>query len=183
VNKAILIQQTFDSGIHVQMLGLSFAHHADYCAQWDWDYWVHSGRVRFWEGEKFLAFKAWGKLALAQQAVLQGYEHIVYIDTDAYISNPKADLREACIKEINMVKFWEKSAIEHFQGGVIYMHNTPELHLYGVLSTLLEEAKYYLERMPHLRGWFEQGQMNELASYSPAYFNELNISVNPVKSP
>jgi len=158
LNDALLMQITKDAE-YARMIGLYYDRHAEYCHQNKFDYWVHSGPVRFSE------HPSWDKFTLASQAFIMGYQYVVYLDADAYICDPDADLRDACIKPVNMVRW--SFPLSHLQAGVMYFNNA-DGYAKAVCAHLLEEAKYYLEVEPDLRGWFEQGQIRELITHPEA---------------
>jgi hypothetical protein len=181
MNNAVLFQMA-GTADYLRLSTLYYARHVEYCAKHNFDYIVQGGPVRYW-GEQPLI--GWAKLAMIQGFIMQGYEYIVYLDADAYISELKTDLRIACQKPINMVRWWNHSeSLSHLQGGVIYVHSlSPEVNpanAYTIISTFLQEAKYYIERYPGLRGWYEQGQINEFAKHEwfKDYFGELPMEFN-----
>jgi hypothetical protein len=73
---------------------------------------------------------------------------------------------------------WEYP-LSHLQAGAIYWNNEGN-NAYTITTHMLEERKYYLERFPTLRGWFEQGQMNEMAreEHTKPFFHEIGIEWN-----
>ncbi len=157
VTDALLIQQGFDAESG-RYFSLYYDRHVEYCIRHRFDYWCHMGPVRHM-GDR----DPWTKLALVQSAFLQGYSNVIWLDMDAFIYDIKMDLRAACLRPINM-SHWTYPT-PHLQAGVIYFNNASG-KAYEIVSRCLEEKKYYLERFPTLRGWFEQGQLNEV-SQSP----------------
>jgi hypothetical protein len=150
--KACLIQAC-KSPSWAPMMGLYYARHAQYCADHDWHYWCQVGPERFFEdGED-----PWWRLGMVQRALNQGYEYVCLMDADAFIWDTTVDLREACKTAINMVRW--SFPLSHLQAGCTYWHGDDA---YNLVSTLLNDRKYYLERAPGLMGWYEQGQLNEL---------------------
>jgi len=175
MNDALIIQIANGTRFR-EMVSLYYDDLVAYCKLFQFDYWLHSGPVRYWDKDPLIP---WAKLALVQQAALQGYQYIVYLDTDVFISDPHVNLRDACIKPVNMVRWWNKKPVTHLQGGVIYFNNTDNL-VYQVTSYCLQESKYYLERMPGLRGWYEQGQLTEMAGQptTEKFIGEIDVRFN-----
>lgn len=181
MNNAILFQIAGNAD-YLKLTSLYYDRHVEYCAKHGFDYHIHGGPVRDYGEWPWIG---WAKIALMQKFCLQGYEYIVYLDADAYIADMKTDLRVACVKAINMARWWKHSeSLSHLQGGVIYVHSVPPqvnpANAYTIISTLLQEAKYYVDKFPGLRGWFEQGQMNELSKHEwfKDYFGEVPMEFN-----
>jgi len=181
MNNAVLLQLAGTSE-YLKLMTLYFDRHVEYCERHDFDYIVQGGPVAHWAEPPWIG---WAKIAMMQQLMLQGYEYLVYLDADAYISDLSVDLRSVCQKPINMVRWWDQSeSLSHLQGGVIYMHSLPpqaqQANAYTIVSTLLQEAKYYIDRFPGLRGWYEQGQINEFSKHDwfKDFFGEVPIEYN-----
>ena len=170
---ALLIQQVEEaqSDKWGSMIALYYGRHVEYCQKHKADYWCQIGPVRYYD------VSPWMKIALAQRAFLQGYKYVAWLDADAYIEDLSADFRQACIGPISMVR-WEYP-LSHLQAGVIYFNNEGQ-NAYTITTHLLEERKYYLERFPTLRGWYEQGQINEMARQEQTkdFFHEIPIEWN-----
>lgn len=149
---------------------------SEYCRVHKCDYLFHSAPVRYWDKKPLTS---WAKLALAQQAILQGYRYVFTLDADLFISNPQVDFREAAVKPVNMVRWWKGRPVNHLNAGVIFWNNKGD-EAYRILSGILQEAKYYLERMPGIRGWYEQGHLNELAAQplTKNFFGEMPLAYN-----
>jgi hypothetical protein len=184
VNNAVLLQLA-GTADYLKLVSLYFDRHTKYCAEHGFDYIVQGGPVANF-GEQPLI--GWAKIAMMQKLCMQGYEYIVYLDADAYIADTDVELRAACLKPITMVRWWDKqsqeNALSHLQGGVIYVHSLPpsvnQMNAYSILSTLLQEAKYYIDMYPGMRGWYEQGLINQLAQHPwfKDFFGEVPIEFN-----
>jgi hypothetical protein len=170
MNDAILIQVSSEAQ-HAKHLGLYYDRHLEYCARHGFDYWTHVGPVRFCD------HLAWSKLVLASQAMIQGYSYIAYLDTDAFIADTAVDLRDACVTAINSVRW--NVPLSHLQAGVLFFNNGLG-YAKAILDFLLQESKYYLEVYPDLRGWFEQGQLNDFAKIpgNERHINTLGVKWN-----
>lgn len=170
MKNAVIIQQV-DDPKWALMIALFYERMAQYCHRHNFDYWVQSGPARHYLGEG----NPWGKVALVQQALLQGYENVVCMDADAFVLDMNADLRQACVKAVNLV--WWEQPFHHLQGGVTYWHGEDA---YKVATYMLTERRYYLERFPNVRGHYEQGQLNEMYEDPRNHylFGELDIKWN-----
>jgi hypothetical protein len=167
---ALLIQVSSETQ-YAKHLGLTYNRHLAYCLQHDFDYQVHIGSVRYCD------HPAWAKFHLASQAFTLGYEYVVYLDDDAFIADLNVDLRTACLAAFNLA-LWSVP-LKHLQCGVIYMNNGNG-YAKGLLDVLIQEQKYYLERFPDLRGWYEQGQLNDYSKmpYNTRHFHQLPLKWN-----
>lgn len=176
MNNALLIQQSHGPD-GAEMTAATYPRHAVYCARHDWDYWMQHGPVRGYEESPQ---SAWAKIRLIQQAFLQGYTYVAWLDLDAYISDLDTDLRAACLAPVNMVRW--SVPLSHLQAGCIYLNNYDN-RAYSLVSSMLDEMKYYLEEHPTLRGWFEQGQLNRMRDWPGVkdYFHELPWEWNHCK--
>jgi hypothetical protein len=177
VNDSILIQQV-NNAQGGKMLALTFARHAEYCAQHGFDYRVQIGQVTYMDERD-----PWNKIRLAQEACITGYLYIVWLDLDTLITDMDADLREACVMPMNLVH-WD-FPLPHLQGGAIYWNDTGLINkdfpqAYSILSSIMEEKKYYLQRFPTIRGWYEQGQINEMVDSKryTDYIGEIDVKWN-----
>ena len=170
---ALLIQQVEENASDKwgSMIALYYGRHVDYCQRHHMDYLCQIGPVRYYEKSP------WMKIAMVQQALLQGYKYVAWLDADAYIERMDVDIRAACVGPMNAVR-WE-FPLSHLQAGVIYFNNEGN-NAYTITTHMLEERKYYLERFPTLRGWYEQGQMAEMArgGSTQSFFNEIGIEWN-----
>ena len=167
---AVLIQ-TCDNVANAEMIALYFGRHVEYCVKHDFDYWTHSGRMRMCDDQP------WVRFALAIEAFLTGYKYVVYLDTDAFIYDLDADLREACIKPINLVRYTVPTS--HLNTGVIYFNNDRQIAK-AVCQFLLQERRYFMEYYPSLRGWFDQGHVNLIYNNpgNAEHFGEVDIKYN-----
>jgi hypothetical protein len=172
MSNAVLIQACKSAaGGWGDMLGLYYARHAQYCAAHDWHYWCQIGPERWFDdGED-----PWWRLGMVQRALAQGYEYVCLMDADAMINDISVDLREACITPLNMVRW--SFPLSHLQAGVTYWRGEMA---YNLVSVLLNDRKYYLERAPGLMGWYEQGQINEMYKEKRTHhlFTELPYKFN-----
>lgn len=167
---AIIIQHASEASA-AKHVGLYYNRHIQYCIEHDFDYLVKIGPVRYVE------HPAWSKFILAVDAFNQGYEYVIWMDTDAFIADSSVDLRDACISAFNMTEW--TSPLKHLQAGVVYMNNGNGYAL-AICQALLSESKYYLEYYPQLRGWYEQGQLNQLAQIptNARHFRHLPLCWN-----
>lgn len=187
MNNGVILQLA-DGARYQEMITVYFQEMVEYCGRHKFDYWMHGGPVRYWDMDPITP---WAKLALVQQAFLQGYQYVICFDADLFICNHAIDLREACPKPINMVRWWKGRPVNHLQGGAIYFNNDKGV-AYAGITYALQEAKYFLERNPGKRGWFEQGQLNEMSKEAnkkgmfweiPTKFNWSEDFCPPCKDP
>lgn len=127
---ALLIQQA--DGEHVHLLNLTIRDHADYCARHGFDYWPVYGSALTGKDSDRHAF--WNKVALLRKAAADGYQYIVWLDSDCWIEDPETDLRDACRPDrIGMVwhgkKYWPEGpeCYDHYNCGAIYIGNGREV--------------------------------------------------------
>lgn len=92
MNDAILLQQA--SGVHTHLLNLTIRDHSAYCQRHNFDYLPMFGDVLHGPDAKRHAF--WAKCAMLRRAAEQGYQYIVWLDSDTWIEDGDIDLRTAC---------------------------------------------------------------------------------------
>ncbi len=153
MNNAILIQQIYPNTEGVKLLELTQARHQAYCDKWQIDYQCVYDKV-FEHDEKLGSF---AKIALIQQAILDGYTYIIWLDADTVIKNLKVDLRLGCVMGIGAC--WHRiPQLNHWNVGALYMIKTP------AVKSFIEEWRGIYP--PPKDGWNEQGVFNRLAMKS-----------------
>ena len=131
-------------------LQLTYARHAEYCKKWNIDYHVRIGQVPRYEND------AWAKIALIQEQ-LWWHDYVIWLDADTIIRDFETDIRRAFVSPINGVR-WEHP-LSHVQAGILFFRSDS----LPLVDYMMNERKYYIKRFPGLRGWYEQGQLNEMA--------------------
>jgi hypothetical protein len=92
MNNAVLIQHVYTRAQEfIDMSRLTYQRHAAYASAHKMDYWNLVRDYRDLPIER----GGWAKVRLIQQALKDGYEHVIWLDADAAIMNFAADLREA----------------------------------------------------------------------------------------
>ena len=150
MNNAILIQQAYTVGGFDALLELTKTRNEVYCALHNFDF-----LCTVEDGDRPSSMGAWQKVALIKDAMLKGYEYIIWLDADALIYDTAADLREAC--EIDKIgACWHRiPQLHHWNVGVLYIHNSPETR------TFIDA--WSNSYPPPNDGWYEQGVFNGMA--------------------
>lgn len=158
MNNAILIQQAWEgeygNGSYVPLMELTKERNEAYCQKHGFDYIYKVGVEGLTFNDVYTG--CWTKVELIRNALIAGYEYIVWLDPDALILDTDTDLREACINGIGVC--WMRiPQLDHWNVGVMYVKNSPQ-----VLAFIDE----WLTTFPGDRQWREQGTFNELAMKS-----------------
>lgn len=185
-NNSVIIQHAFTYGPEfTDMLRLTYQRHAAYALAHNFDYWHIIGGVHDYPIER----GGWDKVKLIHDALEQGYEHIVWIDTDAAIINFECDLRDAlpagaCIgaalhDPAKSGYLQQMQVPKHYNVGVMYIKA-------GAKPFIAEWLNRYYGR---LERFLEQGEFNRMVE-DPAwtgYFAPVEdkwnatVNVNMVK--
>jgi hypothetical protein len=150
MNNALLIQHCSGS-IHARMLAVFYARHVEYCIAHKFDYWA------LMDGRYPVMYSPWARVPLILDALGRGYQYIVAMDTDAYIHDLSADLREACppvgfgacIHDANDVP-------RHYNIGVLYVTRSAQVR---------EFCEHWLLLYPGYDNMEEQTIFNNLVSH------------------
>ena len=150
MNNAILIQQCYPGLGYEPMLELTMERNEIYCRKWQFDYQcIIDNVVTNWEPKQ----GGWAKIELIRRALENGYEYVVWLDTDALIKDTDVDLREGCPK-FGIGACWMRiPQLHHWNVGVLYIRNSQE-----VRDFVIE----WLSKFPGGRQWMEQGVFNEM---------------------
>jgi hypothetical protein len=143
VNNAIILQHSFANANYNDLARFSFPLHLKYCEQHGVDY-------RF-EFRTFTPVGDWDSVYMIQNAIYD-YDYVAYIDTDAIIFNQQADIRDACIKPINVVHY--EIPFKHFNTGVMFFK--------GKCNETKDFIKDWLKGFPGTERWAEQGVFNDM---------------------
>jgi len=149
--RSVLIQQVYPDTEYVQMLELTQAHHKAYCEKHNIEYLAVFDEVFPHD----IKLGGYGKIKLIQQAKENGYDSIIFLDTDAFIRDLDANV---C------------AAIEHNKIGACW-HRIPQLHHWNVGALYIDncaETKEFIDKWlsvypPPRDGWNEQGVFNRMA--------------------
>lgn len=158
MSRAVLIQQVYRGSEYVDALTLTYARHLKYCQKFDMDYLtIHGNVVEKWD----MKFGGWAKVALMFNALLDGYDKVIWLDADCLIADLNTDLCEACP--------------EHGIGCVLHTPNgRPPVYNVGCLyTTNSERTQFFFNEWlgwypGPVDGWHEQGMFN-LLSQIPHY--------------
>ncbi len=171
--RSILLQNTSPVGEYSKMLELTRERNAEYCKLHNFDF-----ACTVSEPAHPVTDGGWEKIAMIQQAMQEGYDFIVWLDSDAMIYDKSVDLRNACnIGKIGAC--WHRiPQLHHWNVGVLYIHNTPETRKF------IDE--WYASYPAPKDGWFEQGVFNRMAmncktvvTLSDKWNATLNVSMVP----
>lgn len=200
MNNAVLIQECWSTdawtaplcGMFYDMLRLTFPRHAAYARAHAMDYWMVMGDVH----DEKMPQGAWDKINLMKLALSRGYEHVIWLDTDAAIADMDCDLRDAlpagkligaCVHDPEKSEYLRSLNVpRHMNVGVMYLRNG----MRGDISTL-EFINDWLSRHPGHPRWQEQGAFNDMA-LEAKYADMVavvddkwnaTINVNPVAVP
>lgn len=173
MNNAILLQQAYPVGGFDALLDLTKERNTEYCKAHDFDY------LCIVEDDPRGCDKgSWKKISMIEQAMKDGYEFIVWLDSDAMIYDMAMDLRKAC-EAGKIGACWHRiPQLHHWNVGVLYVHNTPET------QDFVSEWNTAYPAPPD--GWFEQGVFNRMAmncktvvTLSDKWNATLNVSMVP----
>lgn len=157
MNNAVLIQQAYPVEkfpSYLEMLELTKEHNQKYCDFHGFDYWCEISENK----DMPLGTGAWRKIEMILQALEDGYQYIVWLDTDAMIKDIDTDLRKA-IEPGKIGACWHRiPQLHHWNVGVLYVHNTEEVTKF---------IRQWLAAYPAPNdGWYEQGVFNRMGMKS-----------------
>lgn len=148
--KTVLVQQA--SGVHLQMLSLSYDLHNSFAARHALTFCCVRGSVQFNRPP------AWDKIRLIQMMLAAGSEFVVWLDADTLVVRPEIDVRTALRdgSPIGMCRNplpWADQPW-HYNSGVIFVRNTAD-------------ARWFFDevwRAGHVdhHPWQEQARINQL---------------------
>ena len=151
MNRTILIQQIYPDTLGVEVLELVRPHHAEYCFNLDFDYRCEIANPLPDCDPKL---GSWGKIELIRQAMITGYEFIIWLDADTLIKDFDVDLRHA-IEPGKIGACWHRiPQLNHWNVGALYISNSAET------KKFIDD---WLACYPPADGWMEQGAFNKLA--------------------
>lgn len=168
MNDAIILQHCLSvpgkydpwNGIFYDMLRLAVGRHSAYARAHRMDYRVNFGDIHPEQDRG-----AWGKVWMILDALKQGYEHAIWLDTDAAIMDMQADLRDALPagKLIGAVTHDPAASPFLAQYGVPKHHNVGVLYVKnGPRAVRFFEA--WAASYPGDPRWMDQGTFNTLAA-------------------
>jgi len=156
-NKSLLIQCAHTMPVFVDMNRLTYQRHIAYCSSHGFDFWNIYGNP-----EPHKTPGGWDKIFHIKRALADGYEFVVWMDTDAAVVRdvsltealPKTAHIGGCLHPPN-----ERLKIEsHVNVGVLYFRNTDETRSFVNAWEASWPAKD-----PR---WQEQGAFNDLSKSS-----------------
>jgi hypothetical protein len=166
---AVLIQQSWHGRNDVRwpglnnlgMIALTEDRHRKYCQLHDMDYWCVKETITDLPMDE----KTWERVELIRKALAQGYQKVIWMDTDAIIKKPEYDLRDACVR-IGMC-YDTEFELKHYNCGVMYFDN--------VLSTrkFVDEWNYVPGAFWGGHYWHEQSVLNKNMPQYPDTFYRL----------
>jgi hypothetical protein len=167
--KTALVQQA--SGVHLQMLDISYDVHNAYAARHGLSFCCVRGPVQA-DRHPF-----WDKVRLIQMMLATGFELVVWLDADTLIVRPDVDMRTALRSGgpigmcRNPLPYGDQPW--HYNAGVIVARNT------GTSRWFFDEVW----RAGHVNHhpWQEQARMNELIRQHPHLVQQLEDKWNCTK--
>lgn len=149
MNNAIILQQVYQDSAYTEMAALTLGRHLQYAKRHGFDYEFYYGNIiPEWNPD----YGGWAKLALIANAMERGYQHVIWVDTDAIIADLSADLRAGCPPHgIGATR--NTLPKEHINVGMLYVTNAPDV---------LDFVKYWIAWYPGPDGWREQAALNLL---------------------
>jgi hypothetical protein len=150
----LIIQHVYADSDHARLLEFCEPYHTEYAVAHQMDYRALYGPEHYNGGGDWLT------LRLTLQALEDGYKYVIKLDADALIVRNDVDLREAC-KGVGAC-FDRLNVQQHYNTGVMYFENTPEV---------IDFLKLWLSLAPGTAWngyqWGEQGELNKLAADHP----------------
>jgi hypothetical protein len=164
MNNAIIIQQCYPGGGYEDMLAFGMEKHLPYARQHRFDYWaVYSDVI-----ELPIDFGGWSKVHLIREALEQGYERVIWVDLDAFVFDPAADLRDGC-PAVGIGATHHVLPEDHFNVGMLYVRNSE-------LTRAFVDA--WLAEQPGPAHWREQAVFNQLMKKYPGVVHEIDRKWN-----
>jgi hypothetical protein len=103
------------------MIDVTYHHHLTYSIKWGCNFQFYIGEI---EG----LHPAWNRIKLINDAIMNGYDQIVYLDADTLIVNQEEDIFKGITsdKSVAMAQFdnvyW--FGTPHYNSGVILINNS-----------------------------------------------------------
>ena len=160
-NSKLLIQGAHTAPVFIDMLRLTYQRHAAYAVSHSFDYWHFIGNPC---PERTVG--AWDKIHYIKNALVAGYEYIVWLDCDTAIVGD-TDMLEAltpeqhiggCIHDANNIQ-------PHINVGALYFRNTEQTRAF---------VDAWHDSYPGDERWHEQGSFNDLREQMPGIVSVIN---------
>lgn len=142
------------TGDHLRLLELAEPHHLAYAQR-------HGMEYRSVRGSPCPHLPpSWSKLRLVLDLFREGFDQVVWMDTDAVIVDAERDITRACSKGVGMVRY--ERPFPHFQAGVLVCHRSPEV--VRLLEDVFASSSQNPGNTPGEFGQWEQTPLNVLGS-------------------
>jgi hypothetical protein len=153
-NNAVLIQQIYPNTPGVEMLEMQVERNQAYCDSWgiDYQYWIVNPIPNHDPVQG-----SWAKVYYIEQALIAGYDYVIWLDADTIIRDFETDLRDGCVYG-HIGACWQRiPQLHHWNVGALFVSNHP---------LTLAFLRNWFEKFPGGGPWNEQGCFNELAMQS-----------------
>ncbi len=155
-NDTIIFQHILSNSEYMQAAEFTVPRALRYCRLHKMDYRLIVGRVTKYAGMD----GHWEVPALFDDFLEQGYQNVIYFDSDTLISNLEPDMRTACVSgKIGAVwhdlSYWPEFDHSCYNVGALYATNSPEVR---------DFVKQWMECAPGSGEWpwWENGAFNVL---------------------
>lgn len=151
MNNTLVIQQVYPSHGFEPLLELTQAHHKAYCDKHHLDYLAVFDEVYPHDS----ALGAWAKIELIRRALLDGYDHVIWLDADTLIKDTEVNIAKG-VPVFGIGVCWQRiPQLHHWNVGALYIDNCK--------ATREFIDKWLASYPPPKDGWNEQGVFNRLA--------------------
>jgi len=148
---AILIQHAYSGSDYSRMLAQFYARHSEYCGLWHIDYQCYVGDVIQLDPR----LGGWAKIHLIREALVRGYQRVIYCDADAFVYDFRSDIRDGCPQAPGFGVTWHERPERHWNVGMLYVTA-------GLQTN--EFIREWLRRAPGEDAWHEQRIFNTMAT-------------------
>ena len=149
---------------HESLLRLTQDHHAAFCARFGIDY-NYRDKTRLTDKRPH-----WRKVQLIAEALVAGYETVMWMDADAVIMTPKIDIMSFAGPDLSVCECFDSPTVErHYNTGVLFLRNTETVRRFVSMWDATPDT---------FTGWADQQGFIDLVKQNKEFRNALTILPN-----